>query len=208
MKKAKDGFGYDLDKALKQGNIFEKVFHRYRISPWLKKIDYSHRKVLDVGCNTGILLIPLLEECVNVIGVDISKEDIAKAKKKLTEKNLSPNRALVANAKKLPFKEGVFDIVLLSDILEHVSQPELVAKESCRVTKKGGYILATVPNEWHPVIKYPWLKKLLSGRKNIDEHPDIPFNLKKLIDLFPNTQVVECKYLSFWVQIFCKFKKN
>lgn len=206
-KKSKDGFGYDLDKALKEGNIFERVFHKIRISPWLTKIDYSQKKVLDIGCNTGILLIPLLEKGVNIIGIDISKTDIEKTKKKLQQKGFSPKRALVADAKKLPFKSCLFDIVLLSDILEHVSKPKLVAKEALRVTKHKGLIIATVPNERHPVVRFSWLRSFLSGRDNYNEHPDIPFNFEKLVSLFPKVKVVEKKLAGLGVQIFCKFMK-
>ncbi|KKR11046.1 MAG: hypothetical protein A2694_01030 [Candidatus Blackburnbacteria bacterium RIFCSPHIGHO2_01_FULL_40_17] len=202
-----DGFGYDLDEALKKGNFIEKFFHKCRISPWLNKIDYNGKKVLDVGCNTGILLIPLLEKGVDAIGVDISKSDIRKAQKKLQAKGFSSSLVLIADAKKLPFKNDSFDIVLLSDILEHVSEPELVAKETCRVVKQNGNIYATVPNEMHPVVKFEWLRKALSGRETVEEHPDEPYNLNKLINLFPNVLVEKSGFAGFWVQIFCKFKK-
>lgn len=207
MENTRDGFGYDLDKALKEGNIFERIFHYFRISPWLNKIDSKGKKVLDIGCNTGILLIPFLEKGIDIIGVDISKSDIKVAKEKLKKNNFSPNRALVANAADLPFRKNSFDTVLLSDILEHVINPELVAKEAYRVVKTGGYIYATVPNEWHPVVKFDWLRRLLSGRNNTEEHPDIPYSLTKLINLFPNARIIENGYAGFFVQIFCKFKK-
>lgn len=208
MENTIDGFGYDLDKALKEGNIFERIFHHFRISPWLNRIDYNEKKVLDIGCNTGILLIPLLEKGVDIVGVDISKSDIKKTKKKLKEKNLSPNKALVADAVNLPFRKNSFDIALLSDIIEHVAQPELVAKEAYRVVKPEGYIIATAPNQWHPVVKFNWLRKALSGRDNTEEHSDIPYSFEKLIDLFPKAEVVEKSFAGFLVQIFCKFKKT
>ncbi len=202
-----DGFGYDLDEAMHRGNIFERVFHRSRISFWLNKIDYSGKKVLDIGCNTGILLIPLLEKGVDIVGIDISKSDITKARKKLRKAGFLTNKALVADAKDLPFKAGTFDIVLLSDILEHVDKPKLVAKETLRVVKRRGLIYATVPNEWHPVIKYTWLRKLLSGRDSIEEHPDTPYNTNRLLNLFPGAIVIESRFTGLWTQVFVKLKK-
>ena len=208
MENTRDGFGYDLDNALKEGNIFERIFHRFRISPWLNRIDYGGKKVLDVGCNTGILLIPLLEKGVDIVGVDISKSDIKKAKEKLKGNNFSSDKASVADAKNLPFEENSFDMVLLSDILEHVSKPESVAKEAYRVVRPGGYILATVPNQRHPVVKFFWLRRILSGRNNPEKHPDIPYNLNKLTNLFPEAEIVKSSFAGFWTQIFCKFKKT
>lgn len=206
-KKGSDGFNYDLNEARTHGNFFERVFHNRRLSFWLSEIEYKNKKVLDIGCNTGILLIPLKEKGVDILGIDISKSDIKKAKYNLTQKNLSSKCVRVANAQKLPFKNNLFDIVLLSDILEHVSQPEVVVKEATRVTKPDGIILATVPNELHPVVKYPWVRKLLTGRKNVDEHLDIPFNKKKLSKLFPKTITIKLQYIGFWSEIFGVFRK-
>lgn len=201
------GFDYDLREAMDQGNIFERLFHKSRLRFWLSIIDYKKKKVLDIGCNTGILLIPLLERKIDVIGVDIVKEDIAKARQNLATKKISVRKARVANAEKLPFRTNFFDIVLMSDVLEHVGNPALAAKEAIRVTKPGGVILATVPNEWHPVVKYPWVRKLLSGREDIDEHLDVPFNKQKLTKLFKKTRTVETRLIGLYSEIFGKFEK-
>jgi ubiquinone/menaquinone biosynthesis C-methylase UbiE len=203
----KDGFGYDLDEAMHKGNIFERVFHSNRIFYWLNKIDYSEKKVLDIGCNTGIMLLPLLKKGVDIVGVDISKKDIVRAKKKLHRAGFSATKARVADAKKLPFKAATFDIVLLSDILEHADNPKLVAKEAVRVLKSRGFIYVSVPNEWHPVIKYEWLRKLLSGRDSVDEHPDEPYNKEKLLNLFSGVGVIEINYAGMWTQVFAELKK-
>lgn len=202
-----DGFDYDLNEARLHGNIFERIFHNSRLNFWLKVTDYSGKKVLDVGCNSGIILVPLKERGVDVVGIDISKRDISKAKRNLRQHNLPDNCVQVGDAKKLPFKNNSFNVVLLSDILEHVSDPEIVALESIRVVKKGGLVLATVPNEWHPVVYYPWVRKLLSGRKDVDEHLDTPFNKKKLTQLFFKTEVVKLKFIGFYSEILGVFKK-
>lgn len=203
-----NGFGYDLDKARREGNIFERVFHNARLRFWLAQTEFRGKKVLDVGCNTGILLIPLLKKGAKAVGVDISKEEVSKTKDNLRAEGYPSSLARVANAKKLPFKTNTFDLVLLSDILEHVSNPKKVVLEAIRVTKEGGHILVTVPNEWHPVVKYSLVRKILSGRKNVDQYPDIPFNLKKLIALFPRVKVVDKRLIGFFTEIYCRFEKQ
>jgi ubiquinone/menaquinone biosynthesis C-methylase UbiE len=52
---------------------------------------------------------------------------------------------LVADAHRLPFKEGSIDIVYSIAVLEHVEKPWVVSSEITRVLKKGGYIALELP---------------------------------------------------------------
>lgn len=205
--KQTDGFNYDLNKAMERGNVFERVFHGSRVKFWLSVIDYKKKKVLEAGCNTGIILIPLLKMGVDAHGFDISRGDINKAKEYLGKHGLAKSRVRVADAKKMPYKTNSFDVVILSDVLEHVSDPEGVAKEAVRVVKKRGLVMATVPNELHPVVRYEWVRKLLSGRDSVDEFPDVPFSKKKLTDLFLKARLIKTGYVGFGAEIFGMFKK-
>jgi ubiquinone/menaquinone biosynthesis C-methylase UbiE len=203
----KDYFGHDLLEASKSGTIFEKVFHNERIRMWLTTANYKNKKVLDVGCNTGIITIPLAKQGIEIIGIDNSRSDIRLAKKNLKKEGLSERIAMYANARKLPFKNNSFDIVLLSDLLEHTSDPKKASQEAIRVTKPGGLIYVTVPYHLHPVVRFDWLRKVLSSRKNVDEHPDIPFTYEKLKKFFPGMKVKEMTLVHYWVSILGVFQK-
>lgn len=52
---------------------------------------------------------------------------------------------VIGDGKKLPFKNGVFDAVLIESVLEHIDEPEKVITESYRVLKKGGAIYISIP---------------------------------------------------------------
>lgn len=203
----KDYFGHDLLKASKKGTVFEKVFHNERIKMWLTIANYKNKKVLDVGCNTGIITIPLAKAGVKIVGIDNNRDDIKKIKRNLKKEGLSEKIAVYANARKLPFKDKTFDVVLLSDLLEHTSDPKKAADEAIRVTKPGGLIYATVPYHLHPVVRFDWLRKALSSRKNVDEHPDIPFTYDKLRKFFPGMKVRKMQLVHFWVSILGVFQK-
>jgi SAM-dependent methyltransferase len=46
----------------------------------------------------------------------------------------------------LPFVDGSFDLVLLSEVVEHLEAPHLSIREASRVLRPGGRLLVTTPN--------------------------------------------------------------
>jgi 2-polyprenyl-3-methyl-5-hydroxy-6-metoxy-1,4-benzoquinol methylase len=93
------------------------------------------KKILDIGCGTGVYLDFLKSLGMDAWGVDFVKEFIEKGKKK--------NSNLVyGKAEELPFKNNEFDTVLMFDILEHGDDEKLL-KEAKRVSKNR--IIVIVP---------------------------------------------------------------
>jgi len=88
-----------------------------------------------------------------------------------------PNVDVVADGKKLPFKNNVFDVILIESVLEHIDEPELIIKEAYRVLKKKGKIFITIPfvfvfhgspNDFNRLTIYGLKRRLeLEGFKNI-----------------------------------------
>ena len=62
-----------------------------------------------------------------------------------TDVYASPNTALVADAHKLPFEDGVFDGVWVQAVLEHVLEPATIVDEIHRVLRRGGLVYAETP---------------------------------------------------------------
>jgi SAM-dependent methyltransferase len=62
-----------------------------------------------------------------------------------TDVYASPRTALVADAHKIPFEDGVFDGVWVQAVLEHVLDPAIVVDEIHRVLRRGGLIYAETP---------------------------------------------------------------
>jgi len=99
-------------------------------------------KILDVGCGEGFISGLVQAHCKNVeiTGVDYAKEalDIAR----------SLNRDITfieGSIYQIPFEEKSFDIVLCTEVLEHLQNPVEAATELQRVAKR--YLLVTVPEE-------------------------------------------------------------
>ncbi len=198
---------YDFRKAMYEGKISERIFHKKRVKTVLDMVDYSNKKVLDLGCNSGIMLIPLTERNVDMVGGDLSKVSIRQLKKYLLEKKL-PFNVVVCDGKTLPFKKDSFDVVLLTDVLEHVSRPEIFVEETWRVLKKNGEVVVFVPWKHHPIVKFKFLRKLLSRRNNIDESLDVPFTFSMLEGLFEKFRIERSFLGVYWADICTIFKKE
>jgi len=200
-------FQHDIQDAMLHGKIFERIFHNNRLKTVLKAWNYSGKKILDLGCNTGILLIPLTEKGFQVIGADISKVDIIKARKELLNKNLSTDLLLV-DGKQSPFKENSFDIILLIDVLEHINNAQEMINSIQKILKPGGVIIVTVPWKYHPVVKFSFIRKFFSSRKTIDDAPDIPFTFSKIKEMFATFKLKKWSLKFYYTCIFAIFEKE
>jgi len=104
-------------------------------------------KVLDIACGTGKKAEFIGVNKSNYYGVDISL---------IALKVLKDNRRgfpILSDAEKIPFKSGIFDVVLCMYSLEHFSDPKAVLKEMVRVTKRGGKIIIFGPAWDSPTAK-------------------------------------------------------
>lgn len=99
------------------------------------------KRVLEIGCGEGFLLEKLSKVCdAELFGAEISKERIAKAK----EKGF-PCTIEECDVVSLPFEDNFFDLVIGSEIFEHVKDYKEVIKEIKRVV--NGSVVVSFPNE-------------------------------------------------------------
>lgn len=131
-------------KLMYHGSSWQKYWHRTRLSNILKIFkDIQPKNFLDVGCAEGYYIKLLTKTSIfknfQGVGLDIAKNYLLKAKKKKL------SLLVLGDAHHLPIRDRCFDLVLCSEVLEHVPNPEVTLKELIRVSKK--YILITVAGE-------------------------------------------------------------
>ncbi len=96
-------------------------------------------KILDVGCGGGSYLYRLKRWGWETYGVEPS----AAGTKQARSLGLTVHHGMLADAK---FPDSFFDVVRLSNVLEHLPDPQSVFREVSRILKPDGVVYITVPN--------------------------------------------------------------
>lgn len=146
---------------------------------------FHNNLILDVGCGTGGNF-PLLKKYGQVIGIDDSTLALSLVEKQHYKK------LICGIASAMPFDSFSFDCVVLTDVLEHISDNlELVVLSEClRVLKIGGGLIISVP-------AYPWL---WSGHDEVLNHKR-RYMMKEIITKIENSgfKIVQSSYAIFFL---------
>ena len=111
----------------------------------------SAKKILDVGCGTGVITREIREKCsAKITAIDIDPDMIKLAKERVSNVDF-----LVENVEKLSAKKESFDIVLFHYVMLWLENPELAIKEMARVCKKKGYVVALAEPDYGGWVEYP-----------------------------------------------------
>jgi ubiquinone/menaquinone biosynthesis C-methylase UbiE len=109
-------------------------------------------RVLDIGCGSGRHTAAACElPRATAIGIDIGIEDLEQAKERLKfhDRVFSHGRGtwnlLAADTLHLPFSDGCFDLVICSEVLEHIHAHQCAVQEAARVLARGGTMAVSVP---------------------------------------------------------------
>lgn len=115
--------------------------------------------ILDAGCCGGFFSYEIAKIC-RCIGVDWNiNANISYARYKL-----SSVAYMKADVQKMPFKDKVFDKILLSSTLQMVEDDGTLLKECCRILQEDGTLVLSVPEEYIYIKKLNKLKGMLNKK--------------------------------------------
>lgn len=191
-----DGFYKNIE------NQPEKIFrdvHRDlpKFIKLLKRI--KAKRVLDLGCGTGVHSVALAKGGFQVFGFDLVDSVVKIAGDWLKQEGLKANLSVGDIYKKLPYKDNFFDGVISTKVLHHgtIVQIKSLLKELERVMRPGGLLMVEVPRKKRGYERFRGKYKKI-GRGIImptaGPEKDIPHYIfsspKELIDLLPNYKIL------------------
>ena len=99
------------------------------------------KRILDLGCGTGLYARILLQKGAKVKGIDVSDEMLRIAQQEVPSVEFTQG-----SAERLPYKKNEFDIVLAALMMEYLPSWNRVLKEVHRVLKPGGIFVFSTGN--------------------------------------------------------------
>ncbi len=100
-------------------------------------------QILEVGCRSGNLT-QYYHEGNEVVGVDVDRNALVEFGKRLDLES----HWVDVDSEPLPFREGQFDVVVFSEVMEHLRFPQKTLEEIQRVLKPEGRMIGSVPNSF------------------------------------------------------------
>lgn len=170
---------------------------------FLSKINKTNY-VLDIGCNTGELTFKLAKKAKKVIGIDLSVSALKKANEKNKLNNIS---YILLDAIKLDKSIGVFDVIAMSNFLEHINaRVTFLKKIKPLMRNQKSKILIRVP-----MLERSWivgLKKRHGINYKLDEEHKIEYTLDNLLSEIAKAGLIYKNIEIKWGEIYVSAYKK
>lgn len=152
----------------------------------LKPTGLADRRVLDIGCSSGVITSFLANFSGPVVGIDVDTEALRLAREESKQSNLD---FMFMNGSTLEFPSESFDVVICNQVYYWLDDPDRFMAEVYRVLKPGGACYFASVNKyalWENQYRLPLLS----------------FLPKRLADVYVRAagkgERFGCRYLSFW----------
>jgi ubiquinone/menaquinone biosynthesis C-methylase UbiE len=166
-KRAKEGPAM-IKSTFKSPNLYKKIFYSTRVDKIIKLLDIKSKdKILEIGCGEGYYTKQIGAISPNLIATDISQNYLIKAK---SYNPYSIMDYICCPAEKLPFDNNSFDKILMSEVIEHLTDWQKGIEEAKRILKPGGKLIITTPNKYSYLNFLTHSKTLIKNSSTRVEH--------------------------------------
>lgn len=106
--------------------------------------DLHGRRLLDAGCGTGWFSKRAVDRGADVTSIDVGLNLLVQVAKKCQ------SRLMIGDICNLCFQDDSFEVIVSSEVIEHVPNPRRAIHELARILQPGGVLVLTTPNKlWH-----------------------------------------------------------
>ena len=124
------------------GKAFGKSYFDDRVTSLaIEKLLPRRLTIADIGCGTGTLSFELARLAEQVIGIDLSKEMLRRARAMANERAIVNVEFREGDALKLPLSRASVDAAFCVMVLHFLPDPERAIAELCRITRPGGSVI-------------------------------------------------------------------
>jgi len=167
-----------LERNREYSDRYIQKIEKPKIPDLLKKIIKKSEKIIDLGCGYGNIIQAIKKRYPKkkIIGVDISPVRI-----KFLKEKYSKDKFLCRDVVNTKLKKDFFDLIISTQVIEHLKDDKKFINEIGRIMKKGGYVYIS------SVIKKPWAvyKYRNKGKFVLDPTHEKEYkHEKEFLDLF------------------------
>lgn len=164
-------------RGISAGAIYEMVARA------LDERDVSGDVIVDVGCGTGNLWPSVNARFDRYVGVDLVRYEGFPADAEFRKVDLDTGR--------IDLPDGRADVVVAVETIEHLENPRAFMRELARLTKPGGWVIVTTPNQLSLLSKITLLVK--NQFNSFQEAPGLyPAHLTALLEIDLIRIATEC----------------
>lgn len=185
------------------GNLISK----YLVRKFFKSLGYLYEKInvetiIDVGCGEGMVLNYLNSnyEVKKCFAIDANVDEVNDAKNNIPFCNVS-----VGSIYEIPYSDNYIDLVICSEVLEHLDNPDIAIEQLQRVSKT--YAILSVPREpiWRilNMVRFKYWNRLGNTPDHLNHWSKRKF--KRFVSNY--FDIIEIKAPLPWTILLCKKKQ-
>ena len=187
--------------------VFGPIFHPGRKAAVRLANDRPGQRILEVGVGTGLSL-PYFRDDARVVGIDVSKEMLARARERVHRRGLAQVEMLLEmDAEAMSFADDSFDAVVALYVASVVPNPARLAAEIRRVCRPGGTIV--IVNHFTSgsrVVR--WLERCLTPLAGkIGFHADFPLDRFLATSRLTVREIRPSNLFGYWKLLRCVNEK-